>query len=59
MSLTSETTALIFQEYDVARQILKIQNYIFWNEIYLSLLYLSLWEEKREVYTLYMYLSYT
>ena len=25
----SETTALIFQEYDAAHQILKIQNYIF------------------------------
>ena len=60
MNLISETAALIFQEYDAAHQILKIQNYIFWNEIYLSLscIFLSLRREDRSIYSLYVSLLY-
>ena len=59
MNLISETTALIFQKYNAAHQILKIQNYIFWNEIYLSLscIFLSPRREKN-IYSLYVSLLY-
>ena len=54
----SETTALIFQKYDAAHQILKIQNYIFWNEIYLSLSCIFLSEKREKIYYLYVSLLY-